>query len=337
MIAVGINGYGTIGKRVADAVERQPDMCVVGVSKRTPDHEASAAVERGFELYATAADRRERFVDRGLPVAGTSADLVSACGVVVDATPAGVGAENAPLYADADTPAVFQGGESAAIAPASFCSRANYDASHARESTRVVSCNTTGLARLIVPLDEAFGVESVDCTLVRRGGDPTQTDRGPINDIVPDPVSVPSHHAPDLRTVVPDVDVMTKGVTVPATLMHLHSVTLTLDSEPGHQQVRSCLGAEDRLALVDGAHGQQSCADLREYAHDRGRLRGDVWENCVWSESIAVDGDNVSLLQAVHQQADVVPENVDAIRALAGTADAETSRATTNEALGVGL
>jgi glyceraldehyde-3-phosphate dehydrogenase (NAD(P)) len=29
-------------------------------------------------------------------------------------------------------------------------------------------------------------------TLVRRGGDPDQPDRGPIDDIVPDPVTVPS-------------------------------------------------------------------------------------------------------------------------------------------------
>ena len=33
MIKVAINGYGTIGKRVADAVDAQDDMTVVGVTK----------------------------------------------------------------------------------------------------------------------------------------------------------------------------------------------------------------------------------------------------------------------------------------------------------------
>ncbi|MFB6095307.1 MAG: glyceraldehyde-3-phosphate dehydrogenase, partial [Halodesulfurarchaeum sp.] len=33
MVRVGINGYGTIGKRVADAVRVQPDMEVLGVAK----------------------------------------------------------------------------------------------------------------------------------------------------------------------------------------------------------------------------------------------------------------------------------------------------------------
>ena len=337
MIRVGINGYGTIGKRVAAAVERQPDMCVVGVSKRTPDHEAAAAVDRGFEMYAPDTEGEAAFGAHDLPVAGTTETLIDESDVVVDATPAGVGAENASTYAAADTPVAFQGGEDPTVAPASFCARTNYDETVGQTATRVVSCNTTGLARLLSPLDEQFGVESVDCTLIRRGGDPTQSDRGPINDILPDPVTVPSHHAPDLRTVLPSIDVMTKGVTVPVTLMHLHSLTVRLTDEPDTETVRSCLDSEDRIELVASASGRDSCADLRESAHDRGRQRGDVWENCVWSESISVDGRNLSLLQAIHQQADVVPENVDAIRALAATTDAETSRRMTNDALGVGL
>ena len=36
MKAVAINGYGTIGKRVADAVAAQDDMEVIGVSKTRP-------------------------------------------------------------------------------------------------------------------------------------------------------------------------------------------------------------------------------------------------------------------------------------------------------------
>ena len=34
MKSVAINGYGTIGKRVADAVAAQDDMKIIGVSKR---------------------------------------------------------------------------------------------------------------------------------------------------------------------------------------------------------------------------------------------------------------------------------------------------------------
>ena len=36
MIKVGINGYGTIGKRVAEAVTLQDDMEIIGIVKTKP-------------------------------------------------------------------------------------------------------------------------------------------------------------------------------------------------------------------------------------------------------------------------------------------------------------
>lgn len=48
MIKVAINGYGTIGKRVADAVAAQPDMEVVGVSKTSVSAEAYVAKSAGI-------------------------------------------------------------------------------------------------------------------------------------------------------------------------------------------------------------------------------------------------------------------------------------------------
>ena len=44
VVKVAINGYGTIGKRVADAITMQDDMEVVGVTKRRPTYEARMAV-----------------------------------------------------------------------------------------------------------------------------------------------------------------------------------------------------------------------------------------------------------------------------------------------------
>ncbi|RZN66497.1 MAG: glyceraldehyde-3-phosphate dehydrogenase, partial [Candidatus Methanolliviera hydrocarbonicum] len=46
MIRVGINGYGTIGKRVADAVAAQDDMKIVGVTKTRPNFVSKMAAER---------------------------------------------------------------------------------------------------------------------------------------------------------------------------------------------------------------------------------------------------------------------------------------------------
>jgi len=337
MIQVGVNGYGTIGKRVADAVVAQPDMELVGVAKTRPNYEAEAAVRKGYPLYASVPERAGQFADAGIDIAGEVDDLVATSDVVVDATPSGIGAENCELYERHDTPAILQGGESADVVDVSFNARANFDAAEGADAVRVVSCNTTGLSRLLAPLAEAYGVEKARVTLVRRGGDPGQTGRGPIDDILPDPVTLPSHHGPDVKTIMPDLDIDTLGLKVPATLMHLHSVNVTLDAEPDPADVRGLLAEEPRLFLLPDAAGIDGAGKLKEFALDAGRPRGDLWENCIWEESVSVEGSDLYLFQAIHQESDVVPENVDAIRAVLGAADRAESVATTDDRLGVGL
>jgi glyceraldehyde-3-phosphate dehydrogenase (NAD(P)) len=231
---------------------------------------------------------------------------------------------------------VFQGAEAPTVADTSFNARANYDAARDAEFVRVVSCNTTGLSRLLAPLEEAYGVEKARVTLVRRGGDPSETGRGPINDIVPDPTTVPSHHGPDVNTVLPDIAVDTAALKAPVTAMHTHSVNVTLETEPSTARVRDLLADESRVFLIPEAAGIDGAGALKDYAADIGRPRGDLWENCVWEESISVEGRDLYLFQNVHQEADVVPENVDAVRAIADAATKEESVERTNEALGVG-
>lgn len=337
MIEVGINGYGTIGKRVADAVTAQPDMTVAGVAKRSPNHEAKAAARRDYPLYAADPDRLEAFDAAGLDAAGTVDELIDASDVIVDATPSGIGAQYAERYKAADTPAIFQGGEDADLAETSFNASANFEDAIGADSVRVVSCNTTGLVRVIQQLNPVYGVDAVRATLVRRGGDPAQTGRGPINDILPDPVTLPSHHGPDVKTIFPDLEIDTLGLKVPATMMHMHALNIELDADPSASEVRETLDEARRLFLIDADLDIDGTGGLKEYTLDAGRPRGDLWENGIWAESISVEDGEVYLFQAIHQESDVVPENIDAIRAITDATDAKTSMELTDEALGIGF
>jgi glyceraldehyde-3-phosphate dehydrogenase (NAD(P)) len=338
MVTVGVNGYGTIGKRVADAVVEQPDMELAGVAKTSPNHEAELAVENGYPLYYAVDERQELFEAAGIPLEGPVESLVAESDVIVDACPSGIGEQNAAMYDEYESPALYQGGEDADFVDASFNARSNFSEVEGAYHVRVVSCNTTGLSRLLAPLEERYGVEKARVTLVRRGGDPAQSGRGPINDILPDPVTLPSHHGPDVNTIFPELDIDTLGLKVPATLMHTHSVNVELEDAPADaDDVRDLLAAENRLFLVPPEHDVDGAGALKEYALDRGRPRGDLWENCIWSESVSLEGDDLYLFQAIHQESDVVPENVDAIRAVLGTADRAESMTTTDESMGVGL
>ncbi len=108
-------GYGTIGKRVADAVMRMDDMELIGVIKQTPDYEGEVAISKGIKLY-TYEDRISKFEKAGIKVAGTVNDLIKDVDVIIDATPDGVGAENrSRIYEPSGLRAIFQGGEEARL------------------------------------------------------------------------------------------------------------------------------------------------------------------------------------------------------------------------------
>lgn len=337
MISIGVNGYGTIGKRVADAVAAQPDMRVSGVAKTRPNHEAVNADDRGFALYTTDDDRVARFEEAGLPAAGLVEDLVENSDIIVDATPGGVGETYLPLYREHDTPAIFQGKEADDLVDASFNARSNFVDAIDANYVRVVSCNTTGLSRAIAPLAEQFDIEKVRGTLVRRGGDPAQENRGPIDDILPSPKQLPSHHGPDVQTVLPHIDINTLAMTVPATHMHVHAVNVTVETPPTVSDIREVFAQENRIALIPGSFEIEGTGGMIEYARDLGRPRNDLWESCLWERSISVDGHDLYFFQAIHQESNVIPENIDAIRAMSGSTDPQESMQRTDEYLGVGI
>jgi len=335
MIKVAINGYGTIGKRVADAVSLQRDMKVIGVSKTRPNAEAFVAQERGYPLFIADMSKAQAFSDAGITVAGSVEDMIRSADIVVDATPGGVGVKNRALYEKHKVKALWQGGESHEIAGFSFNASCNYEGARNRQFVRVVSCNTTGLCRIIKAVDEGFGVTKVRAVMVRRGADPHVIKKGPIDSVVLDPVGIPSHHGPDVNSVLPDITIVTMAMIVPTTQMHMHALIFELASDATREEILAIIKAHPRLGLVKKATGIVSTAELKEYVMDLGRPRSDLWENGIYEDSVSVVGRDLYLFQAIHQEADVVVENIDAIRAMAGdVADGATSIRMTNEALG---
>ena len=53
MIKVGINGYGTIGKRVADAVAMQKDMKLIGVTAHSYSFNTEVAKTKGYKIFTS--------------------------------------------------------------------------------------------------------------------------------------------------------------------------------------------------------------------------------------------------------------------------------------------
>lgn len=319
MIRVGVVGYGTIGKRIADAVSLQDDMKVVGVLKVTPDYEAKVAAMRGFPVY-TLPDRVDKFKKVGIEPAGTIEDLIKASDVVIDASPEDVGRENKEkYYVKYDKPVVFQGGEEADVAEVSFNALANFEEARGKRFVRVVSCNTTGITRVLTALLlNGVGIRKARIFIARRGADPKEYKKGPINDVVPNPATVPSHHGPDVQTVLKNVDIVTMAVAVPVTIMHMHMAYIELDGQYSKDLVEEAYAKTPRIFLAETGMGFQSLAQVIEYARDLGRPRSDFPEVALIRDSITLRGNELYLMYGVHQESIVVPENVDVVRAILG-------------------
>jgi len=335
-VRVAVNGYGTIGKRVADAVARQSDMELVGVTKTRPSFEARRAAEKGYPLYLAGDGAEADFAAAGLSVAGRLADLLKKIDLVVDASPDKVGKSNAALYRAAGVRAVFQGGEKSDVAETSFNALGNFAAALGKRFVRVVSCNTTGLARAVAVLSPKWGVEHWEATLVRRAADPAESKRGPINGILPT-FQLPSHHGPDVRTIFPELSIATTAVVVPTTLMHVHVNHVRLRRPPGSTaEVLAAFRAAPRFRVFAPWEHVDGTPQVMEFARDRGIGFNDMMENVVWEEGLKLDGPDLYFFQAIHQESIVVPENIDAIRAMTNpSANAAASIAQTDRALGL--
>ena len=306
MIKVGVVGYGTIGKRVADAVLLEDDMDLIGITANTYNYKIESAIKKGIYVFAIGNIKR----------------LLDEVDIIVDCTPKGVGAKNKELYVKARVKAVFQGGEKPDVGK-SFVSQCNYDDAIDADFIRVVSCNTTGLCRTLHAVDQKYGIESVHATIVRRAADPWDIYHGPINAIVPT-LELPSHHGPDVKTVLPDLEIFTTSMTVPTTVMHMHSITADLKKETSVDDVLKLFRDTKRVRIVRNTAGIRSTAEIVEYAKDLGHSRGDMPDICIWEETVGISKNKLFYLQAVHQESNVIPENIDAIRAAMGRVNDET-------------
>jgi len=335
MIRVGVNGYGTIGRRVADAVKKQKDMELVGVTAVHPHYKYGVARDKGIDLYALDMKSLEAFNSTGYTLRGTLNDLLHRVDVVVDAGPDDTGPTNLNLYSQANVKSVFNGGAGDDMTIQSFVAQCNFEAAKGKDALKVVSCNTTGLCRTIDAIDKAVGVSKARAVLARRATDPDDVKKGPIDAVVLDPTTLPSHHGPDVQTVLPHINIVTMAFKVPTTHMHLHSLILSLKKQASKEDVVKALQGAPRVILVDGKSGFKSTANIMDWAREKGRDRNDVYEATVWKDSVTVVDGEAYMFLGVHQEAIVVPEDIDAIRGLAGGYTREESMKLTDESLGI--
>ncbi len=314
---VGVVGYGIIGKRVADAVAAQSDMQLVGIADIISDVRLRIAQERNYPIYCSVPDFEPGMREAGYEIVGYLEDMIKEVDLVVDCTPTGVPRQNLPLYRVGNIKVIVQGGEKHGLTNRSFSTFGNYASHLGVDMTRLVSCNTTALTRIVATVVQEYGVSDVFVALARRASDPARTNRGPINAIAP--VLGVSHHGPDLLTVMPQLKdkVYSLAIAGSWTLSHVHMLKVTLDTTPTKGEVVELFRRTPRILIEPGKQGLYDSAQLVEYFRDLGRPRYDRPEVFIWEETLSMDGrSNLYLIYDVHMESIPIPENVDAIRAM---------------------
>lgn len=336
-IRVAVNGYGVIGKRVADAVAKQDDMQLVGVVDVVTDWRPKVAVKRGMPLFGAAPEQAEAMRKAGLDVAGTLEDVLGRIDVMVDCTPKRIAAKNVETYRKRGIKFIVEGGEKHSVTGHSFVAESNYASAVGRDATRVVSCNTTSVVRTLSALKRAGLLRKARGTLLRRATDPWESHEGGImNTLVPE-AEIPSHQGPDAQTVDPELDVVTMAVKVPETLAHLHYWSVEMTRAVSKDEVLAAFRTSTRIALIRYADGLPALNAVKELMSDAGRPRADLYEVALWEDMLKVQGNELFYGYMVDNQAIVVPETIDAIRALTkAETDGKASIAKTDATMGVG-
>ena len=191
--------------------------------------------------------------------------------------------------------------------------------------------------RTLTALKRAGLLRRARGTLLRRATDPWESHLGGImNTLVPEP-EIPSHQGPDAQSVDPELDVVTMAVKVPETLAHLHYWSVQLTREASKDEVLDAFRASSRIALIKVGDGLSAINAVKEMMADLGRPHDNLYEVALWADMLKVEGDELFYAYMVDNQAIVIPETIDAVRALTGRErDAACSIAATNRSLGIG-
>ncbi|WP_265164193.1 type II glyceraldehyde-3-phosphate dehydrogenase [Salinimicrobium tongyeongense] len=276
MKKIAVVGYGVIGKRVADAIDKQHDMELTGICDIISDWRIENAVRKNYNIYSATQEAEKEMKNAGFSVKGGMTELLDQVDLVVDCTPKKVAAKNVERYKSQGKKFIVQGGEKHETAGHSFSAENNYQTALNIDATRVVSCNTTSILRTLTALKRANLLQSARGTLLRRATDPWESHMGGImNTMVPEK-DIPSHQGPDAQSVDPELDVITAAVKVPETLSHMHYWNVRLTKKASKDEVLNAFKTSTRIKMIRYEQGLVSNNTIKEMFLDMGR----PWGTC---------------------------------------------------------
>ena len=286
VIRVSVIGYDRIGKRVADAVNRQKDMVVHGVFEDEPCRR-ELVTRIGFTLLPAS----RVHLDVGGDIAVLCRDDCCLSGVPV-------------VHA-----AHRRSAEGVLVSPFTLA-----DELYKQLCLRIALPDAIALGRILQAIAPLARIERLFVNTIVRTGHATQPSDGSVDALEPlaeDPV-IKRQVAEAFGKLVPRCQI--RQVRAPYTHSHLHTLKLDLDRQLDSEDVLALLSRTSRVLLGAAADGFATTADIQEFFRNSTRSRGDHPETFVWEESIITHGRHLMLMMNVCQESTSVLETIDAIR-----------------------
>jgi glyceraldehyde-3-phosphate dehydrogenase (NAD(P)) len=309
MVKVFINGYGNIGRRLASAFSRDPEIQLVGIGKYSVDVNVKEAVRMNYPIYVPE-NMITAFKKNRVDISGVISDAVSQSDIVIDASKEGLGYENkVNLYKPLDKPAIFQGGEdrfgAKKVADLIHNSRINYEQVQNLDYVIQGSCNVSGMGRILKPMQEKFGkiIERYDVTLIRRWAD--LEDKKEVKDSIEWDKN--PHHQDDVKSFLPDIRLYVEAYKVPSRMMHLHQLIIRFEKKvPSASSILDLFDNEFGVAVLENAKGT---GPIRNRALELGFEHGDTNMIHIHANTLRLQDDIVKVLYSDDQTGMVIPEN----------------------------
>jgi glyceraldehyde-3-phosphate dehydrogenase (NAD(P)) len=329
---VGLVGYGSQGRRIAEAVFVQKDMKLTGICLKEPDLSAHMAAAKKLPIYVINKEDSQAFKKEEIEVMGSISHFLSETDVIVDATPAGAGKKNKNAFYSKHK-AIFQGGESFDIADIPvFISKIGYETAKKANYVRIPTPYTVALMRILEPLNAELAIEEIFGVFIRSSSEPMRAEFGQVDTIVPDDTRISQLIQDEIHYIMPKPTTLS-SFKVPSILLDVGSVVVRLEKKASIDSVKKLLSKSGRTVIVKGEKGLCSTDSIFEYVRRTVRPSGDIYEVCIWDEQIEITNNKLKLVQVFDPHCVQTPEIIDAIRALKGEEKMEESFNRANKAL----
>jgi glyceraldehyde-3-phosphate dehydrogenase (NAD(P)+) (phosphorylating) len=319
---------GAIGQRLASAVAVQPDMTLTGVAVRSPSTGVLARPDLPY--YLSTPKAADALAAQGIRFRGELDDLLASSDVIVDCGQAGTGAERASTYRRIGIKTIYCGGERRGDLGPLVNSALNYDIARRTRSLRLLSCNTTALARVASCVRN--DLSTVEAIILRCTPDSHSSAASVLGLVIDEGKS---HHSADLRAVLSNVSVNTTSVSVPMSAGHVVHVRLGFRRDLTHDDVTAAFARNPRIWLCAADEALDTAGLIptptRRIPPNGPDCRYEVIVRIQPTEGAVEAAAWLSLDQA----AITIPETVDAIRGICDGADGDEAKSITDATLGI--